>query len=69
MYKCRGTSRLSTESSLNSDSLSMSYCEMGLGEEEVWFSEPSHAAPFVMFVDRVGYLDVEERLPLSAFRD
>ena len=35
---------------------------MGLGEEEVWFSEPSHAAPFVMFVDPIGHLDVEERL-------
>ena len=35
---------------------------MGLGEGEVWFSEPSHPSPFVMFVGPNGYLDVEERL-------
>ena len=35
---------------------------MGLGEGEVWFLEPSHAAPFVMFVDPIRHLDVEERL-------
>ena len=35
---------------------------MGLGEGEVWFLEPSHPAPFVMFVGPDGYLDVEERL-------
>ena len=35
---------------------------MGLDEGEVWFSEPSHPAPFVMFVGPNEYLDVEERL-------
>ena len=35
---------------------------MGLGTREVWFTQPFHSAPFVMFVDPVGSLDVEERL-------
>ena len=33
-----------------------------MDEGEVWFSEPSHPAPFVMFVGPDRYLDVEERL-------
>ena len=35
---------------------------MGLGEGKVWFLESSHAAPFMMFLDPIGHLDVEERL-------
>ena len=55
-------SRLCAQSSLNSDSLSASCCEMGLDKGKVWFSELSHAALFIMFVDPISYLDVEERL-------
>ena len=35
---------------------------MELDEDEVRFTEPSHLAPFVMFVDDIGFLDVVERL-------
>ena len=35
---------------------------MGLDEGEVRFIEPSHLALFIMFVDDIGFLDVEERL-------
>ena len=35
---------------------------MGLDAGEVQFTEPFHSAPFIMFVDNIGYLDVEERL-------
>ena len=34
-----------------------------IGEFEVSFLEPSHTAPFIMTVEREGYLDVDERLP------
>ena len=33
-----------------------------IGESKVSFSEPSHTAPFIMTVEREGYLDVDERL-------
>ena len=55
------------QSSLRSDFISSSACEMGLGEGEVWFLEPLHPAPFVMFVGPDGYLDVEERLLCQHF--
>ena len=61
-------SRLSAQSSLSSGSLSASSGKMGLGEGEVWFSELSHAAPFVMFVDPIGHLDVEERILCLHFK-
>ena len=35
---------------------------MGLGAGEVRFTEPFHSALFIMFVDDMGFLDVEERL-------
>ena len=35
---------------------------MGLDKGEVRFIEPSHSASFIMFVDDMGFLDVEERL-------
>ena len=33
-----------------------------IGESKVSFSKPSHTAPFIMIVEREGYLDVDERL-------
>ena len=35
---------------------------MGLDAGEVRFTEPFHSAPFIMFVDNMGFVDVEERL-------
>ena len=35
---------------------------MGLDAGEVRFTEPFHSAPFIMFVNDMGFVDVEERL-------
>ena len=35
---------------------------MGLDAGEVRFTKPFHSAPFIMFVNDMGFLDVEERL-------
>ena len=38
------------------------FCAMGLDAGDVRFTKPFHSAPFIMFVDDMGFLDVEERL-------
>ena len=35
---------------------------MGVHDGEVWFTEPSHSAPFIMLVDKDNFLNMEERL-------
>ena len=34
----------------------------GIGTDEVCFTEPSHSVPFVMTIDKEGFLDVDDRL-------